>query len=106
MGDPERSGAVGGLVLPLHPGGALRPWLSGWAEAACAAAPRVPFLCKLCLSGRLGNFSGLRSCNPESVTCVTSRWPQGSFRGAGDLGAAEEPSGVFPPGLFLLMGAP
>lgn len=62
------------MVLPLHPGGALlRPWLSGWAEAACAAAPRVPFLCKLCLSGRLGNFSGLRSCNLESVTCVTSR---------------------------------
>lgn len=34
-GDPERSRAVGDLVLSPHPGGALLcPGLSGWAEAA------------------------------------------------------------------------
>lgn len=97
-GDPERSRAVGDLVLPPHWGGALLgPGLSGWAEAACAAAPRVPFLSKPRLSGLLGNFpSWACPCSLESVTCVTFGSLQGSLRGAGDLGIVEETGGVSP----------
>lgn len=57
--------------------------------------------------GAVGQLSWSCPCSQESVTCVTSGSLQGSLRGAGDLGIAEdeEPDWCLLLGLLLLVGA-